>query len=79
MYERRYYYISEKKSISGYLVPHPPKSFLMVGDYTHMSHYKEKIFKASIPACRSKRVKVRCEVLEDPQPYSYLLLIGETS
>ena len=30
---------------------------LMVGEYTRMSHYKEKNFKAAIPACRSKRVK----------------------
>ena len=59
MYERRYYYISEK-SIPGYLVPPPlPTSifFFMVGDYTHMSHYKETFFKAGIPACHSKRVK----------------------
>ena len=33
------------------------KMLLMVGEYTRMSHYKEKNFKAGIPACRSKRVK----------------------
>ena len=48
MYERRYYYISEKKSIFDYLV----------GDFTCMSHYKETFFKAGIPACRSKRVNI---------------------
>ena len=64
------------------------KMFLMVRDYTRMSHYKETFFKAGIPACRSKRVKncksqicndaIRNIYIESVCMYWFTLVISKT-